>query len=136
MAREGTRSATGNSKPRVFETVDTAPAIKRITKSKVAKKPAAESTAVASKPAGVTKKAPAKKNGVAAKVSRNSAFPCRHVLSHSLCYLLRSVWLLYFPGLRIARDISGCDAKADLRIMPDNTPHPAPLLHPMLPMVL
>ncbi|KAK8096849.1 uncharacterized protein PG998_005073 [Apiospora kogelbergensis] len=68
MAREGTRSATGNSKPRVFETVDTAPAIKRTTKPKTVKKPAAESTAVSSKPAGVTKKTPAKKNGVAAKV--------------------------------------------------------------------
>lgn len=70
MAREGTRSATGNSKPRVFDTVDTAPAIKRTTKPKVTKKPATETTAVASKPAGVTKKAPAKKNGVAAKVSQ------------------------------------------------------------------
>ncbi|KAK8029736.1 hypothetical protein PG993_011027 [Apiospora rasikravindrae] len=68
MAREGTRSATGNSKPRVFETVDTAPAIKRTTKPKTTKKPAAESTSVTTKPAGVTKKTPAKKNGVAAKV--------------------------------------------------------------------
>ncbi|KAK8859662.1 hypothetical protein PGQ11_010396 [Apiospora arundinis] len=67
MAREGTRSATGNSKPRVFETVDTAPAIKRTTKPKTVKKPVAESTAPAAKPAGV-KKTPAKKNGVAAKV--------------------------------------------------------------------
>jgi len=36
MAREGTRSATGNSKPRVFNTVDTGPTIKRSRKPKTA----------------------------------------------------------------------------------------------------
>jgi hypothetical protein len=60
MAREGTRSATGNSRPRVFPTVDTAPATtrKKATKPKKKAVPAVK----ASKPAGVTKKkAPAKK---------------------------------------------------------------------------
>lgn len=36
MAREGTRSATGNSKPRVFQQVDTAPTIKRSRQPKTA----------------------------------------------------------------------------------------------------
>ncbi|KAI1164395.1 hypothetical protein F5B18DRAFT_250857 [Nemania serpens] len=67
MPREGTRSATGNSRPRVFPTVDTAPAIKRTTKPK-AKKPAVESTAKPVKPTGVTKKVAPKKDGAAAKV--------------------------------------------------------------------
>ncbi|KAI1116572.1 hypothetical protein F5Y14DRAFT_68792 [Nemania sp. NC0429] len=72
MPREGTRSATGNSRPRVFATVDTAPAIKRTTKPK-AKKPAAaaveSTTANPVKPTGVTKKKAApKKDGAAAKV--------------------------------------------------------------------
>lgn len=75
MPREGTRSATGNSKPRVFQTVDTAPAIKRTTKSRVKKSPTASTKpgpkVKAAKPTGVTKKkstAP-KKDGVATKVS-------------------------------------------------------------------
>ncbi|KAI1846382.1 hypothetical protein JX266_007587 [Neoarthrinium moseri] len=70
MAREGTRSATGNSKPRVFQTVDTAPTIKRTTKPKTASTTDTAATKVkAAKPAGVTKKkAPAKKEGVGAKV--------------------------------------------------------------------
>ncbi|RYC60773.1 hypothetical protein CHU98_g5446 [Xylaria longipes] len=55
MPREGTRSATGNSRPRVFQTVDTAPAIKRTTKPK-AKKPVAEPGVKPVKPTGVTKK--------------------------------------------------------------------------------
>ncbi|KAI1380228.1 hypothetical protein F4677DRAFT_441545 [Hypoxylon crocopeplum] len=74
MPREGTRSATGNSKPRVFQTVDTAPAIKRTNKPKAKKAPTA-STKVgtkvkAAKPTGVTKKKSAapKKDGVATKV--------------------------------------------------------------------
>jgi len=68
MPREGTRSATGNARPRVFQTVDTAPAIKRTTKPK-AKAPAAEPTVKPVKPAGVTKKkAVPKKDGVGAKV--------------------------------------------------------------------
>ncbi|KAF3068453.1 uncharacterized protein F4817DRAFT_34243 [Daldinia loculata] len=74
MPREGTRSATGNSKPRVFQTVDTAPAIKRTTKSRVKKSPTASTKpgpkVKAAKPTGVTKKkstAP-KKDGVATKV--------------------------------------------------------------------
>lgn len=76
MPREGTRSATGNSKPRVFQTVDTAPAIKRTTaapktKPATATTPAAAtttSTAAGSKPVGVKKTAAPKKNGVGAKV--------------------------------------------------------------------
>ncbi|KAI1420356.1 hypothetical protein F5Y12DRAFT_133584 [Xylaria sp. FL1777] len=68
MPREGTRSATGNSRPRVFQAVDTAPAIKRTTKPK-AKKPAAEPSVKPVKPAGVTKKKTApKKDGAVAKV--------------------------------------------------------------------
>lgn len=62
MAREGTRSATGSSKPRVFQQVDTAPAIKR--------KPAAKKAGA--KPTGVTKKsaAPKKESSVVKKVRR------------------------------------------------------------------
>jgi hypothetical protein len=71
MAREGTRSATGNSKPRVFPVVDTAPAVKRTTttKPKTTKTTTATKKAAA-KPTGVTKKkaAPKKESGVAKKV--------------------------------------------------------------------
>ncbi|KAI1416685.1 hypothetical protein F5Y13DRAFT_154486 [Hypoxylon sp. FL1857] len=74
MPREGTRSATGNSKPRVFQTVDTAPAIKRTTKPKTKKSPTIGTKSgakpKAAKPTGVTKKKSAapKKEGVASKV--------------------------------------------------------------------
>ncbi|KAK6957110.1 hypothetical protein Daesc_002395 [Daldinia eschscholtzii] len=74
MPREGTRSATGNSKPRVFQTVDTAPAIKRTTKPRVKKSPTTGTKpgpkVKAAKPTGVTKKKSAapKKDGVATKV--------------------------------------------------------------------
>ncbi|KAI1177109.1 hypothetical protein F4777DRAFT_543799 [Nemania sp. FL0916] len=64
MPREGTRSATGNSRPRVFQTVDTAPAIKRTTKPR-AKKTSAEPVVKPVKPAGVTKKKPASKKDAA-----------------------------------------------------------------------
>ncbi|EON97207.1 hypothetical protein UCRPA7_7297 [Phaeoacremonium minimum UCRPA7] len=67
MAREGTRSTTGNSKPRVFPVVDTAPAVtrKKSTKPKTKK----TTTVKGAKPAGVTKKtAPKKEGGVAKKV--------------------------------------------------------------------
>ncbi|POS72750.1 hypothetical protein DHEL01_v208859 [Diaporthe helianthi] len=59
MAREGTRSATGSSRPRVFQQVDTAPTIKR--------KPATKKAGV--KPTGVTKKtaAPKKESSFATK---------------------------------------------------------------------
>ena len=71
MPREGTRSATGNSKPRVFPVVDTAPAVKRTVKPKP-KKEAAPKVAAAkgAKPVGVTKKkaAPKKESAVAKKV--------------------------------------------------------------------
>lgn len=72
MAREGTRSATGNSKPRVFPVVDTEPAVKRTTKPKVVKKVAEPkpTSRAAAKPVGVTKKkaAPKKEAGVVKKV--------------------------------------------------------------------
>ncbi|KAI1278249.1 hypothetical protein F5Y07DRAFT_69802 [Xylaria sp. FL0933] len=80
MPREGTRSATGNSRPRVFQAVDTAPAIKRTTKPKP-KKPSAEPAAkpAAAKPAGVTKKKPGPKkdkDGATGKVGSDiCAFP-------------------------------------------------------------
>lgn len=67
MAREGTRSQTGNSKPRIFPIVDTAPTVKRAAKPK-AKKAAPKASA---KPTGVTKKkAPKKESSVAKKVCR------------------------------------------------------------------
>ncbi len=69
MPREGTRSQTGHSKPRVFPVVDTAPAVKRKTKPAAAKKDAAPKAAKGAKPTGVTKKkAPKKETGVAKKV--------------------------------------------------------------------
>jgi hypothetical protein len=78
MAREGTRSATGNSKPRVFQTIDTQPTIKRTVKPKTTttKEPVAAKVKAA-KPTGVTKKkAPAaKKEGVGAKVRHHSKIP-------------------------------------------------------------
>lgn len=68
MAREGTRSATGNSKPRVFDTPDTAPAITRKPKTKTTTKPAG------AKPVGVTK---TKKTGPAKKARcSNQILPC------------------------------------------------------------
>lgn len=66
MAREGTRSATGNSKPRVFDTPDTAPVIARKPKSKTTTaKPAG------AKPVGVTK-TKTKKVGPAKKARTRS----------------------------------------------------------------
>lgn len=64
MPREGTRSQTGNAKPRVFSTVETAPVIKRAkaTAAKVtgkSTKPAAKPKTA--KPTGVTKKPKATK---------------------------------------------------------------------------
>jgi hypothetical protein len=65
MAREGTRSQTGHSKPRVFTNVETGPTIKR-TKPAASRK--TKAVPRAGKPVGVTKKAaPAKKPSVAAK---------------------------------------------------------------------
>ncbi|KAG7128440.1 hypothetical protein HYQ45_011921 [Verticillium longisporum] len=70
MAREGTRSQTGHSKPRIFETVDTAPVTQR---KKTTTKPAVKKAPVApavkgAKPTGVTKKKTApKKDGPVAK---------------------------------------------------------------------
>ena len=66
MARE-TRSATGNSKPRVIPVIDTAPTITR--KAPTKKKAATKTEATGAKPTGVTKKKKApKKDGAAAKV--------------------------------------------------------------------
>lgn len=68
MAREGTRSATGNSKPRVFQSVDTGPTIKRSRKPKTAGLLGGKAGKAEAKVA--PKKGPAKKaGGVAAKVS-------------------------------------------------------------------
>lgn len=72
MAREGTRSATGNSRPRVFPTVpetSTTTTKKRATANTGAKRgPKKATTVKTSKPVGVTKKkAPAKKTSVATK---------------------------------------------------------------------
>lgn len=70
MAREGTRSQTGHSKPRVFSVVDTAPAVKRTTKPKTTKAAAPKATAKGAKPTGVTKKKAPKKEGTVAKKVR------------------------------------------------------------------
>jgi hypothetical protein len=69
MAREGTRSTTGSSKPRVFMQVDTAPAIKRTNRPKK-RTTKTTTTSTGKKPTGVTKKrSSTKKTGVAGKVS-------------------------------------------------------------------
>ncbi|KAK3316204.1 hypothetical protein B0H66DRAFT_604512 [Apodospora peruviana] len=73
MPREGTRSATGNSKPRVFPVVDTTPVIKRAkaVKKKAEPQPKKEKAPAVktSKPVGVKKRAaPKKESGVAKKV--------------------------------------------------------------------
>ncbi|KAF3798098.1 hypothetical protein GCG54_00004003 [Colletotrichum gloeosporioides] len=61
MAREGTRSQTGNSKPRVFPVIDTAPVRKprsSTTTTTAADKPkkSTSATSAAAKPVGITKK--------------------------------------------------------------------------------
>lgn len=63
MAREGTRSSTGNAKPRVIPVVDTAPVIKRTktTKKKVA--PESKAKKAAAKPAAKKRGAPKKETG-------------------------------------------------------------------------
>ncbi|KAK1657694.1 hypothetical protein BDP55DRAFT_684768 [Colletotrichum godetiae] len=81
MAREGTRSQTGNSKPRLFPVVDTAPVRKQnTTTTTTAKKPKTTSTvAKAAKPVGVTKKkATTAKKGpsVTTKVCSRCTLPC------------------------------------------------------------
>lgn len=77
MARE-TRSATGNSKPRVIPVIDTAPTITR--KPATKKKAVPKREAKGAKPTGVTKKRVPKKDGAVAKVgipfhSRNHTDP-------------------------------------------------------------
>ncbi|KDN66190.1 hypothetical protein CSUB01_11494 [Colletotrichum sublineola] len=91
MAREGTRSQTGNSKPRVFPVVDTAPVRKQNTAAPAtAKKPKTTTSSAASKaakPVGVTKKkAAATKKGpsVATKVCLLTDFPSRLFILSSL----------------------------------------------------
>ncbi|KAH6644946.1 hypothetical protein BKA67DRAFT_586531 [Truncatella angustata] len=77
MAREGTRSATGHSKPRLFETVDTAPAIKRTTKPKpTTTKDTTAAKVKGAKPVGVTKAPATKKEGVGAKVRELVPLQC------------------------------------------------------------
>lgn len=67
MAREGTRSSTGNSKPRVFQTIDTSPTIKRSRKSKTAGllggKSDKASAPMLATDSSTKKKGPAKKAG-------------------------------------------------------------------------
>ncbi|CAG8972789.1 hypothetical protein HYALB_00007714 [Hymenoscyphus albidus] len=60
MAREGTRSATGNSRPRVFPTIPE-PTVKKTTANSGAKRGPKKVTTKGVKPVGVTKKAPAAK---------------------------------------------------------------------------
>ncbi|XMA10026.1 hypothetical protein WAI453_002817 [Rhynchosporium graminicola] len=67
MAREGTRSATGNSKPRIFPTVTEPTTTKRATANTGAKRGPKTTATKASKPVGVKKAAPAKKTSVATK---------------------------------------------------------------------
>jgi hypothetical protein len=62
-----TRSATGNSKPRVIQVIDTAPTITR--KAPTKKKVATKTEATGAKPTGITKKKKApKKDSTVAKV--------------------------------------------------------------------
>jgi len=74
MAREGTRSATGHSAPRVFSVPETAaPVKKRATTSKAKAAPKKVTAVKSNKPAGVTKAkkaAPTKKPAVAAKTKK------------------------------------------------------------------
>ena len=74
MAREGTRSQTGNATPRVFKPVDTAPVIarKKSAKAPKTKAKAALKPVVAVKPTGVTKNKAPKKEGVIPKVRLSS----------------------------------------------------------------
>ncbi len=87
MAREGTRSATGNSKPRVFQPIDTAPAIKRTTKPKAPKKTAAAPKGA--KPTGVTKKKAPAKEGAATKKVRARYLGPLHLFPPSRVHLAR-----------------------------------------------
>ncbi|KAI6375409.1 hypothetical protein MCOR25_002975 [Pyricularia grisea] len=89
MPREGTRSATGNSRPRVFQTVDTAPTINRrkpavgrtmkastAGNGSVTKAKAKAKAATGPRSAGVTKKKAAPKKATAgskAKAAVNKA---------------------------------------------------------------
>lgn len=59
MAREGTRSSTGNSKPRVFQPIDTAPTFKRSRKSKTAGLLGGKADKTAAAPAAAPAPAPA-----------------------------------------------------------------------------
>ncbi|KAI9051174.1 hypothetical protein LZ554_005276 [Drepanopeziza brunnea f. sp. 'monogermtubi'] len=72
MAREGTRQATGNARPRIFPTVPevTIAAPKKKTTMNIgAKRGPKAATTKTSKPVGITKKvAPAKKTAVANKL--------------------------------------------------------------------
>lgn len=92
MAREGTRSATGSSTPRVFQQVDTAPTIKR--------KPATKKAGA--KPTGVTKKtaAPKKESSVVKKV-RRCWMPPRRRMSRRLLRPARAALVFIFstPGI-------------------------------------
>ncbi|RFU35332.1 hypothetical protein B7463_g967, partial [Scytalidium lignicola] len=76
MAREGTRSATGHSRPRVFSVPETAPPTKRRTPANTKAKVGAKKATVekGNKPAGITKvkKAASSKKAPAAKAKSAS----------------------------------------------------------------
>lgn len=94
MAREGTRSATGNSKPRVFPVVDTAPAVKRTSTKPKTPKAAPATKKSAAKPTGVTKKkaAPKKESGVTKKVHL-LWFPSAKRPDHIVPEIYMATWL-------------------------------------------
>lgn len=75
MAREGTRSATGNSKPRVFATVDTAPTFTRAAKAKATTTKTPATKASVSPPAPKATKAPATKASKPVGVTKKKAAP-------------------------------------------------------------
>ncbi|KAF6802702.1 hypothetical protein CSOJ01_11426 [Colletotrichum sojae] len=80
MAREGTRSQTGNSKPRIFPVIDTAPTRQKRTTPAASAKPkstttTSAATAKGAKPVGITKKkvANAKKEPTVATKAKSVA---------------------------------------------------------------
>lgn len=100
MAREGTRSSTGNSKPRVFETVDTAPAISRKPRAKTTTKKAG------AKPTGVTKKAGRpKKEGSVVNKARENGQPKGNVVVAMIEWTRSLIFFIFFIKAILLRDI-------------------------------
>lgn len=89
MAREGTRSSTGNAKPRVIPVVDTAPVIKRTKTTKKKVVPESKAKKAAAKPAAKKRGAPKKETaaGVAKKVCPPplALSACIYLVCISLC---------------------------------------------------